>query len=97
MWRHGDVLIEAIAELPSGAKRRPGAILARGEITGHSHRFQDATSAEIWQCGDEMYFVVAETATVVHEEHEAITLPRGVYRFWQQREYTPQAIRRIVD
>jgi hypothetical protein len=41
--------------------------------------------------------VTAETATIIHEEHQPITLPQGTYRVWMQREYTPQAIRQVVD
>jgi len=29
--------------------------------------------------------------------NQPITLPAGVYRVWQQREYTPQEIRYIRD
>lgn len=97
-WRHGDVLIEAVDSIPQEAQKRPGSILARGEITGHSHRVAVADTAELWEYQGTMYlWVVADTATVVHEEHDAITLPRGTYRFWQQREYTPREIRRVVD
>jgi hypothetical protein len=41
--------------------------------------------------------VLAERATVVHQEHGPIVLPQGAYRVWRQREYTPQGIRRVVD
>lgn len=43
-------------------------------------------------------------ATLSHEyvsgqmaEHHAITLPPGVYRVALQREYTPEAIQRVID
>lgn len=43
-------------------------------------------------------------ATLSHEyitgqkaEHEAITLPPGIYRIALQREYSPEAIVRVVD
>jgi hypothetical protein len=98
MWRHGDVLIAAINQVPGDAKKMPGNVLVRGEITGHSHRIEDPETAEIWARGMLLFLrVVAPTATIVHEEHNPITLERGVYKVWQQREYTPQAIRRIVD
>jgi hypothetical protein len=98
MWRHGDVLIAAINRVPGDAKKMPGNVLVRGEITGHSHRIEESETAEIWARGMLLFLrVVAPTATIVHEEHNPITLERGVYKVWQQREYTPQAIRRIVD
>ena len=31
------------------------------------------------------------------KEHGPITLPRGTYRVWQQREYSPEAIRIVMD
>jgi hypothetical protein len=98
MWRHGDVLIAAVSRLPEGARKMGGNVLVRGEITGHSHRIKDPQTAEIWARGTLLFLrIVAPSATLVHEEHEAITLQKGIYKVWQQREYMPQAIRRIVD
>jgi hypothetical protein len=98
MWRHGDVLIAPVDRIPAEAKKRSAAILVRGELTGHSHRLADPESAELWEQGGVMFLkVVADSARVIHEEHRPITLPRGLYRIWQQREYTPQAIRRVID
>ena len=98
MWRHGDVLIASTTSIPAAASMRPGTVLAYGEITGHSHRVHDPQSAEVWEQGGILFLkVVADTARIVHEEHQPITLPRGLYRVWMQREYTPQAIRRIAD
>ena len=98
VWRHGDVMVAAVKAIPNGAKRRPAAILARGEATGHSHRIQDAGAAEVYDHNGVGYLrVVGDTALLVHDEHKPITLPRGTYRFWQQREYTPEAIRTILD
>ena len=98
MWRHGDVMIAATVEIPNDAQRCPSLILARGETTGHSHRVEDPATAELWMHRNMMYLkVVADTAALIHEEHKRITLPRGTYRVWQQREYTPGAIRRVAD
>ena len=98
MWRHGDVLIAGVEEIPAGARRQPAAVLAYGEITGHSHRIAEPGAAQVWSHPAGLYLrVVAATATLVHEEHRPIVLPRGTYRVWQQREYTPQAVRRVVD
>ena len=98
LWRHGDVLIAATKEVPRGARRLPTAVLAYGEITGHSHRVEDPKTVEMWQSGDIMFMkVTADWTAIVHEEHKRITLPRGLYRVWQQREYTPQAIVRVSD
>jgi hypothetical protein len=98
MWRHGDVLMVPVDCIPSGAKKRSAAVLVRGELTGHSHRLADPEAAEIWEQDGVMFLkVVADSARVIHEEHRTIALPRGLYRVWQQREYSPQAIRRVMD
>ena len=98
LWRHGDVLIVAVASLPRDARRRVSPILVRGEISGHSHRLAEPDTAELWERHGAIFIdVVAEAATVIHEEHRPITLPRGIYKVWQQREYTPRAIRTVID
>jgi hypothetical protein len=98
MWRHGDVLIAQVLAIPSGARSLPHCILAEGELTGHSHRLEGAGVAELYELGEDRYLrIVAESASVVHQEHRAITLPRGIYRVWRQREYTPKAIVRVLD
>lgn len=98
LYRHGDVLIAPINELPAGASPRSGLVLAHGEHTGHTHRIQEFGAASMYVYGKELYLLVSgPKATVVHEEHKPIELPVGVYRVWQQREYTPTAIRTVVD
>lgn len=98
MYRHGDVLIAAVESIPTNAIEQPRTVLAYGEITGHSHRIAEAGTARVWMHKGQMYLeVIAPTATLIHEEHAAIPLPRGQYRVWMQREYTPTEIRRIVD
>lgn len=98
MWRHGDVLIQAQKKIPEGAKQRPSMVLVRGEVTGHSHRISESGAAEVWEAGGNLYLkVVGKKATLIHEEHKPIELPEGIYRVWQQREYTPQEIRRVRD
>ena len=39
----------------------------------------------------------SEPVRLVHEQHAAIVLGPGVYEVVRQREYTPEAIRRVVD
>ena len=99
MWRQGDVLMEKVKALPEGAALQSGrSTLFTGEITGHAHRLEVPENAELWECQGVLYMkVVAKTANIVHEEHKPITLPEGIYRVWRQREYTPQAIRDVMD
>jgi hypothetical protein len=53
--------------------------------------------AEIWVHRGERFLKITATTRVIHEEHHPIPLEPGIYRFWQQREYTPEAIRRVMD
>src|SRR5215204_6387224 len=98
LWRHGDVLIGAVAAIPEQALPVKHPILARGEVTGHSHRIAEPDTARLFELDGVLYLdVVAALATVIHEEHKPITLPQGTYRVWIQREYSPAEIRRVVD
>jgi hypothetical protein len=98
MWRQGDVFIAPIPAVPKGAARRPGVVLVEGELTGHSHRLARPDAGELLERGGNLYLrVLADSATIIHQEHRAITLPRGTYRVWGQREYSPDEIRRVLD
>lgn len=98
MWRHGDVFIQSCMEIPDSAVKLPHCTLAKGEATGHAHRIEERGAAELFRGDDALYLgVTAPMATLVHEEHASISLPRGIYRVWIQREYTPKEIRRVID
>ncbi len=98
LYRHGDVLVSALQELPATAEKQTHLVLAEGELTGHSHRIAEPGAAELFQSGAEMYLrVIAPAATLIHQEHGPITLPTGFYRVWRQREYSPREIRIVRD
>lgn len=98
MYRHGDLLVAAVAEIPAGSRRLSHLTLAEGEMTGHSHRIAEANQATLYACDDQLYLEVFQAgATLVHQEHGPIVLPEGVYRAWKQREYSPREIRFVRD
>ncbi|GGQ94191.1 hypothetical protein [Deinococcus ruber] len=97
LFRHGDVLIQAIQTLPAVAQPRPGNALAYGEVTGHSHRIREVQHTQLYTAGDELYLALSAPSTLIHEEHATIPLPAGFYKVWMQREYTPRGIVRVVD
>jgi hypothetical protein len=98
MWRQGDVFIAVVDAIPAGSVKRPNCVLAEGELTGHSHRVDQTGAAELYECQGALYLrVLAGEAVVVHQEHGPITLSQGVYAVWQQREYTPRALRPVTD
>lgn len=100
LYRHGDVLVQKIRNLPANTKKLRHLVLAHGEVTGHSHRIKDAKSAELYEDKEtkELFLnVVGTTANLIHEEHATIELGKGVYRVWRQREYTPKRIVVVRD
>jgi hypothetical protein len=50
MRKPGDVLIAAVPSLSQAANRQLGTILARGELTGHSHSIDADETAALWGC-----------------------------------------------
>ena len=107
LYRQGDVLFKSITRLPEGPRtKRENAAVAYGEVTGHSHALavEDREVAEVLEIGDGLFVHVSENglhieggATFVHEEHLPVTLPAGNYEVVIQREYTPEAIRNVID
>src|SRR6185437_10904354 len=104
MYRQGDVLIlpldEAAAQAailglsPVARDAHGRLVLALGEVTGHAHAV--VGPGELYRSADPLAsdcLHVPSGARVVHEEHGAISLPRGWYLVVRQREYTPGAVR----
>lgn len=97
LYRHGDVLVMTCPELPSTARERGGNVLAHGEVTGHSHQFVPPENGQLFEDGAMLYLRVHAPVTLKHEEHGPIELPPALYRVWRQREYTPEAVRTVID
>ncbi len=78
-------------------------MLARGESTGHAHRIApedlQAGKAKVYFMAEPRRMTVEafEPVRLLHEEHKPITLPPGVYEVRQQREYTPEVPRYVLD
>jgi hypothetical protein len=95
-YRQGDLLFVLQDTRPAAdLTARPGNVIVAGEATGHAHRLQAGTILEA--PGGVLYLDVTHTTQVVHEEHGPITLDPGVFRVVRQREYSPEAIRTVLD
>lgn len=88
-YRQGDVSILTAVKIPLAAQRVAGEqILARGEVTGHTHRITEGKVLLYQLATGLMYLrVLSEFAKLYHEEHEEIILPRGDYEVRQQKEF----------
>src|SRR5687768_9354181 len=97
-YRQGDVILVPIDALPTTKLMPHRPVLAEGEITGHAHRLTRPDTAQVYADGPRLFLKVSgDTATIEHEEHKAITVPKGLYEIRIQREYSPAEIRRVVD
>ena len=105
--RQGDVLVRAVdaatntklqeiweAGRAKLIERDNGrVVLAYGEVTGHSHAFHSPKVAMFMADRGLVgrYLKVDEAADLVHEEHDTITVPPGIYEVVRQREYDESA------
>ena len=63
-------------------------IVRRGSTTGHSHRIMASDFRMINMGGERMVCdILSDDGQMVHEEHEAIPLPRGLYMFKPTFQY----------
>jgi hypothetical protein len=95
-FRQGDVSILAVKDVPKQARRVKGElVLARGELSGHSHRIVDGKASLHRALPDRLFLrVESRSARLFHEEHEDVRLPRGNYEIRRQREFDPFGGRR---
>lgn len=105
------VAIDNIPDRLTAVPREHGqAILAHGEVTGHHHAIlePEAELVAIPAEGErlvtadeaaELYLLVHGTDPVqlTHQEHATITVDPGTYKVVRQREYSPEALRRVQD
>lgn len=96
-FRHGDVLICSTKIIPKNAKKLTHLVLAEGEVTFHAHRITEGDATLYEENGVLYLHVESETATLTHEEHKRIDLPKGDYQITIQREYQPDGWRRVAD
>ena len=76
LFRQGDVLIMATKSIPRDAAKLPHKTLAHGEVTGHSHRIEEAADVELFELNGTLYLRVrGQNATVVHQEHGPVSVP----------------------
>jgi hypothetical protein len=97
LFRHGDVLLLRAVTLPADASPVPGHVLVRGEVSGHAHCLEDPNAGALFHSAAGFFLEVSRPTRIIHEEHAPISLEPGVYRYWQQREYSPREIRTVVD
>lgn len=107
MYRQGDVLLREVKAIPRQhfeVTERKSKIVLHGEATGHSHALEgDASILDVRKTGWEgrgdngAYVEVRSPTNLVHEEHDTIELPEGVYYVVRQREFDEKEVRYVRD
>lgn len=112
MYAQGDLLLISVAEAGNGVAVAPdpdgSVVLARGEATGHRHRFELGSGVTMFRddalartIPDGLYIgtlhVPAGGGSLLHEEHGTISLPAGTYVARRQRELSGEVARVVAD
>ena len=98
-YRQGDVILKVVDGIPKGAKTRKdkgSVILREGSATGHKHQIKKGAVVKLHESKEYLH-VTDKTASLVHEEHDTIKLPKGAYEIIPQREHTAAGIRNVMD
>lgn len=97
----GDVCIVRLSKLPEGliAETCNEKIVAYGEVTGHKHLLRPVKGGvEFFNGNGLVYAQVEKEAELVHEEHETIIFPKGVYALGIQEEFDIlEGVRAVSD
>ena len=97
VWiRHGDVVLEKVESMKGEIKKAKTAILAEGEVTGHFHKLSGNLLISEFE-GDK-FVECKHEALLTHQEHNTLTIPKGVYKIKLQREVDLLGeVRQVMD
>ena len=96
MFEQGDVLVKSFEDdIPKNSKKvfeGKDKILAEGETTGHSHRIKSDENCYMYEAEVKgvkclLLEVLDKPATLFHEEHGQIKIPKGKYLIDRVQEY----------
>ena len=106
--RQGDILLVRIDDAKNGKTER--VIIGYGEVTGHMHVLTEAETVNGNELAWELFAQTGEwrgdgtplvnvpgDTTLVHDEHDMLTVPSGIYEIRRQREYEPESPRYVID
>lgn len=97
IYAQGDVLLRPI-EGKVDCNEKGTAVLALGEVSGHSHRMSGVSFVKGSDGLATQILVPPMGAELVHEEHETIQIPQGRYEVLIQREYdVVEGTRQVMD
>ena len=101
LYRHGDLCIKPIKEIPKTAKKLNTLTLALGEATGHHHTLvkERENLIEVFEDEGGKYFKVGQPTPLIHQEHKTITIEKGIYfiEIEQERDPFTEQINKVKD
>jgi len=106
LYQQGDVLLFSVEKIPDECKTMKadhrGWVLAEGEATGHAHTIPmgvDSGSVLFEDEGHNLWLNASKSVTIKHQEHKAVTLPKGKYKIGIVKEVDPfsEEIHKVRD
>lgn len=99
-FQSGDVLIKTtVLPKKEWGKKLNHLILQQSDVSGHSHKVVGKSVLYSTNKEGEFFLDVLEKSKVVHEEHKALSIPKGKYFVYGVREldHFEEEIRRVRD
>lgn len=99
IFRHGDLLIKELDQLPENLTQKQDNIIAYGEATGHHHQLTGKVTTYVDKTNNKIYFVAEDYVKLKHQEHKTINISEGNYEVIVEREYDyfAEAIAQVQD
>ena len=95
-YRHGEILLQQIKELPNDLKKSESNIFAKGSH-GHNHSIDNG---QLYS-GEENQYLEAKNTSLLHTEHSPkvgdAKIEDGFYKLITQTEFTPDGLKPVVD
>ena len=104
LFQQGDVILEEVVFLPITAKKvkvEKEIVLAEGEVTGHKHTItvDNPELIELYEKDGQLFVKAKDNFNVLHQEHNTITVPQGIWKVRKVREYDhfEEEVRQVKD
>ena len=87
LYRHGDLLLRQVDEIPVYAQQLSTNIIAHGE-NGNTHKLHG--SHQVYETPDkQILFEAGQDVSLKHQEHNTLKISKGNYVVVHEREYNP--------
>ena len=87
LYRHGDLLLRQVDEIPVHAQQLSTNIIAHGE-NGNTHKLHG--SHQVYEMPDkQILFEAKQDLSLKHQEHSMLKISKGNYVVVHEREHNP--------